>query len=327
MNTPKLLSALGLTLLCWTFTSEILLAQADGVPIEPWQLSPMDPQWLTQAEKLRVEGKLLNDKQIAAALSEPTREKVELVPVRQEKQEPKWVATHARQAVVRVGWYFLCPNCDKWHLNFAGGYAISADGAVATCFHCVEPSSQKLREGYLIAIDAEQNVCPVTAVIAADKEMDAAIIRVEGLKSEPLALNDKTSPGDAAYLLSDPLGISGYFSNGMINRFFWLPGKPAGDPNTLEAARFLRVNVSTDWAPGSSGSPVLDQQGNVIGHVAVIHSLSNNARGPATGQPSNQEGDNPRPRITGRPAPTMIILHDAVAARGIKLLAESADAE
>ena len=303
-----------------------LFAQADGVPIEPWQLSPMDPQWVNQAEKLRTEGKLLNDKQVLAALSEPSNETIQLLEASTVPQDGKWVAQQARKAVVRVGWYFLCPNCDKWHLNFAGGYAITRDGAVATCFHCVEPNKSTLREGYLIAIDAEQNVCPVTAIIRADKEMDTAIIRVENLQSEPLALNDKSSPGDSAYLLSDPLGISGYFSSGMINRFFWLPGKNGLDPQTLSGARSLRVNVSTDWAPGSSGSPVLDQYGNAIGHVAVIHSLSSNNRGPGTGQPSSQEGEPPRTRFP-RMSPTVIILHDAVAARGVKLLAESSAIE
>jgi hypothetical protein len=303
-----------------------LFAQADGVAIEPWQLSPMDPLWVDQAEKLRVEGKLLNDKLVAAALSEPANEKVELLAPRTEPQDPKWVAQHARKAVVRIGWYFLCPNCDKWHLNFAGGYAVNHEGAVATCFHCIEPNSRTMREGYLIAIDSEQNVCPVTAVLRADKAMDAAIVRVEGLKSEPLSLNDQISPGDAAYLLSDPLGISGYFSSGMVNRFFWLPGKNAGDPKSLDGARALRVNVSTDWAPGSSGSPVLDQYGNVIGHVAVIHSLSSNNRGPNPGQSSTQEGEPPRSRTT-RSSPTVIILHDAVPARGVKLLAETSGIE
>lgn len=299
-----------------------LWAQADGVPIEPWQLSPMDPIWVNQAEKLRVEGKLLTDKVVASSLTAPSNDKIELVPVKSERRDPKWVAEHARKAVVRIGWYFLCPNCDKWHLNFAGGYAVSQDGAVATCYHCIEPNTRTMREGYLIAIDSEQNVCPVTAILRADKEMDAAIVRVEGLKSEPLALNDETSPGDSAFLLSDPLGISGYFSSGMINRFFWLPGKNGGDARTLEGSRALRVNVSTDWAPGSSGSPVLDQFGNVIGHVAVIHSLSSANRGPGPGQNTMQEGEPPRSR-TPRTSPTVIILHDAVAARGVKLLAES----
>ena len=296
MNRTLYAFTLIFSVLALGFQAPTLFAQADGVAIEPWQLSPMDPLWVDQAEKLRVEGKLLNDKLVTAALSEPANEKVELLAPRTEPQDPKWVAQHARKAVVRIGWYFLCPNCDKWHLNFAGGYAVNHEGAVATCFHCIEPNSRTMREGYLIAIDSEQNVCPVTAVLRADKAMDAAIVRVEGLKSEPLSLNDQISPGDAAYLLSDPLGISGYFSSGMVNRFFWLPGKNAGDPMSLDGARALRVNVSTDWAPGSSGSPVLDQYGNVIGHVAVIHSLSSNNRGPNPGQSSAQEGEPPRSR-------------------------------
>lgn len=321
---------LSFLLVAWSLTSLFSsrsFAQADGVPIEPWQLSRMDPQWVQQAEQLRVEGKLLNDKQIQAAISDPTPQPIELIKPLQETREPRWVADQARRAVVRIGWYFLCPNCDNWHLNFAGGYAISQDGAVATCFHCIDSKTQQLREGYLIAIDSERNVRPVTAVLAADKEMDAAIVKVEGLSSTPLALNDQNSPGDPAFLLSDPLGISGYFSSGMVNRFFWLPGKPSGDLDSVESVRNLRVNVSTDWAPGSSGAPVLDQFGNAIGHVAVIHSLSNNSKPPSNPaqdgeNEANQRGRQPRPG-----GPTMIILHDAVPARAVRLLAESTKIE
>ena len=34
------------------------------------------------------------------------------------------------------------------------------------------------------------------------------------------------------------------------------------------------MNFSTDWAPGSSGSAVVDQCGNVLGHVSQISGLS-----------------------------------------------------
>ena len=75
-------------------------------------------------------------------------------------------------------------------------------------------------------------------------------------------------PGDAAYCLSDPLGVTGYFSEGMVNRFFRKPDNKGTEDEAL------RLHVSTDWAPGSSGSPVLDQCGNAIGHVSMIAPMS-----------------------------------------------------
>jgi hypothetical protein len=82
------------------------------------------------------------------------------------------------------------------------------------------------------------------------------------------------------FCLSDPLDERGYFSEGIVNRFYWKRA-PKGDLESLDALKNLRVNVSTDWAPGSSGAAVLDQCGNAIGHVSTISPLSEGAHQPA----------------------------------------------
>jgi hypothetical protein len=181
------------------------------------------------------------------------------------------VAERARRGYVRIGWYFLCQRCDEWHLDAAGGYAIAPD-AVVTCHHCVEPQAS-MRQAYLVAIDPEGTVLPVTGVLAKSKTMDAAILRVEGGRFTPLPLNDNVAPGDVAYCFSEPLGQSGYFSVGIVNRFYWRAGR-SGAAGSVDELKSLRLNVSTDWAPGSSGAAVLDECGNVIGHVSTIAPLS-----------------------------------------------------
>ena len=164
-------------------------------------------------------------------------------------------------------------------MNLAGGYVITDDGAAVTCYHCVEPKESSMREGYLIALDADNNVLPVTAILGCDKIMDAAIVRVAGKDLTPLALNDRVAPGDPVYLYSDPMHVAGYFSSGMVNRFFWKIGR-SGDPTTLGGAKRFRLNVSTDWAPGSSGAAILDACGNAVGHVSVISSFQQRSRLP-----------------------------------------------
>ena len=74
--------------------------------------------------------------------------------------------------------------------------------------------------------------------------------------------------GDSVWCLSDPRGERGYFSTGIVNRFV---------ERTVGDARGRRINVSTDWAPGSSGAAILDEAGNVIGHVATIRALFSKA--------------------------------------------------
>jgi hypothetical protein len=199
-----------------------------------------------------------------------------------------------------------------------------------------------MREGYLVALDADNHVLPATGVLARDPIMDVAIVRVAGgEKLCPLALNDHVAPGDPVYLYSDPMHVAGYFSTGMVNRFFWrMPGRH-GDPGTLAGARMYRLHVSTDWAPGSSGAPVLDACGNVVGHVAVISSFQKPSTTSPTPAPraatrpakDDAKGDEqehqPQPIAAPAPAgagPTMMNLHEAVPARAVRLLAETAAA-
>jgi hypothetical protein len=321
-------------------TPPAVRAQATGVPIEPPRQASRDKELIQQAELLRNDGKLLSAKFVADQLKTPQPGPIKLPKARTKTLRGRDVAARARQGAVRVGWFYLCMRCKNWHLDLSDGYAI-ADDAIVTCHHCVEPDSA-MREGYLIAVDPAGTVLPVTAVLAKSKSMDAAILRVSGGRFTPLPLNDEVAPGDAAFCLSDPLGQSGYLSVGIVNRFYWLPSR-SGEPGSLDEMKALRLNVSTDWAPGSSGAAVLDDFGNVIGHVSTIAPLSETAaRAPAL-QPSEEtpktsdekdpenvgeEKKTPAPR---RPGPrgrfngaVLITLHEAVPARSVLALVKSA---
>jgi hypothetical protein len=280
----------------------LTFAQGDGTPIvdqTPEGIKNANAAIIGKIRALIDGKKLLSQDEVKERLLEPQSEAIDLPAVRQAPLSSEEVAEVARAANLRVGYCYLCPNCDDWHINLAGGYAI-APNVVATCDHVID-SSTKMREGYLIAVDQDGNAYPVTSVIARSAAMDAALIRVEGADFKPLALNGAVRQGAAAFCYSSPLGQLGYFSEGIVNRFFW--GRPyrGGDRNSLDVARHLRVNFSTDWAPGSSGSAVLDQAGNVIGHVSQIAGIS--------------RGGNRQPMIT---------LHTGIPAHAVRLLAEAA---
>ena len=211
-----------------------------------------------------------------------------------------WV--RSRAAHVRVGWHYRCKRCDKWHQNLAGGYFINKAGAVATCYHVIDKDKDTYREGYLVAANDKGDLLPVLEVLAADKATDTAIIRVkvEGAEVTPLPLQANTYPGDSAWCYSDPLGRSGYFSKGMINRFYVYKKK--------DQAESSRMEVSTDWAPGSSGAAVLDEFGNAIGHVSEISSAGSHKKKPASRKGS---GTNKVAKVTAHSDNSVIVFHCA----------------
>ncbi|HWX21510.1 MAG TPA: serine protease [Candidatus Binatia bacterium] len=215
------------------------------------------------------------------------------------------ICASARNGHLRVGWAYFCNKCEDWHINLAGGYSLTTNGAVATCYHVVQPVHE-IRDGCLVAADEAGNVFPVKEILAANRYSDACIVQVEGSGFKPLPLNTNAQPGDAVYCYSDPLDHRGYFSDGIVNRFYQFPGRrPFSAPRSAGFAP-MRLNVSTDWAPGSSGSAVLDEYANVIGHVSTIATVS--------------EEEDLDAGVVRFPGPTMIVFHEAVAARDVLLL-------
>jgi Trypsin-like peptidase domain len=212
------------------------------------------------------------------------------------------ICVAARRSHLRIGWSYLCPKCGKWHVNLAGGYWLTADGAAATCFHVVEPALD-LKEGCLVAVDEAGTVRPVAEVLAAKQESDACIVRIAGEGFTSLALNTNVYPGDTVYCYSDPVEHRDYFSAGIVNRFYRPAGSQPPGSRAAAAADTTRINVSTDWAPGSSGSAVLDECGNVIGHVAIISTFTGEA--------------NSKTQPAQAAKPTKIIFHEAVSARDV----------
>lgn len=255
-----------------------LLAQAPGVKIVRDRGDQFDAL-VKQANTLRVAGGLLSIEQVTNQMSRESCE-LKLPKPSGKKLKDRQIWQQCQAAHVRVGWHYLCKKCNNWHQNLAGGYFITSDGAIATCYHVVKPG-QDFRDGYLVAANDEGQLFPVTEVLAASAKTDTAIIRVKAeFPIKPLPLNTNVYPGDSAWCYSDPLGRSSYFSKGMVNRFFMQQRKG------VESAR---LEVSTDWAPGSSGAAVVDECGNAIGHVSEISSAgSGRARG--TNQTASASG-------------------------------------
>jgi hypothetical protein len=212
------------------------------------------------------------------------------------------ICVAARRSHLRIGWSYLCPKCGKWHVNLAGGYWLTADGAAVTCYHVVEPGSD-VKEGGLVALNEAGKVLPVAEVLAANKDSDASIVRIAGAGATPLALNTDVYPGDTVYCYSDPVEHRDYFSAGIVNRFFRPAGTRQSGARGGEAVAATRINVSTDWAPGSSGSAILDECGNAIGHVSTVSAFIEDEKAKTQSAPAAR--------------PTEIIFHEAVSARDV----------
>lgn len=289
--------------------------QAPGTPVYPEGRGARPLAALARSAKaLRESGTLLSMEKVKEQSKRTTCE-LTLPPVSTQKLTSRELWQRARDSHIRVGWLYLCKDCDKWHLNLSGGYAITAD-TVATCAHVTAPL-EDMREGYLVAADEEENLLAISEVLASNRALDAAIVRIKDGHLTPLPLGQDVVPGDTVVCFSDPMGRRGYYSQGMVNRFVKRPFlkkrevEPAESGTTLTSSSGasgkkapapespIWMEVSTDWAPGSSGSAVLDVYGNSVAHVSEIEPILEDA------QPNAK-------RTEARSRGTLMIFHDAI---------------
>lgn len=172
-------------------------------------------------------------------------------------RERDWAEVYerARDSVLVVGQLYKCERCSKWHLACASGAIVSSDGVLLTNYHVVESE----RGEVMGAMRLDGTFFPVVEVLAANKREDVALVRLEGEDFQPLPLLAEKPVGSAVAVLSHPDQSFYTLTAGIISRYCAEPVVPRGK------ARRRNMMITADYAKGSSGAPVLDDCGNVVG--------------------------------------------------------------
>lgn len=97
----------------------------------------------------------------------------------------------------------------------------------------------------------------VEAILALDERLDLALLQAPVEAEGTLTVNSLMAPvvGDPIYAVGSPLGLEGTFSQGIVSGY-----RTVGDVQLIQ--------ITAPISPGSSGGPVLDSSGNLVG-VAV----------------------------------------------------------
>ena len=162
------------------------------------------------------------------------------------------------------------------------GFVVSSDGIIATNFHVIGE-----HRDFSIRFSDGKSFRPVS-ILAIDRDRDLALIKIdaENLPVLKLGDSDRLKPGVAILSLGNPLGYSYSVSRGVVAALRELE---FGDGRPM-------VQVAIPIEPGSSGSPALDLEGQV---VAILSIKSGGAMG--FGVPVNElkklmnENDEPIP--------------------------------
>jgi len=161
-------------------------------------------------------------------------------------QSPREIALQGFKSVVLLA----MNDTSGQPLCIGSGFFIS-EGVVATNAHVIEGAGG----GTAKLVGATQTY-PILGILALDRHADLALVKVS-VAAPALHLSDAPVPvvGDSVYVIGNPLGLEGTFSQGIVSGI-----RTAGTDSLIQ--------MTAPISPGSSGGPVLDGAGDVVG-VAV----------------------------------------------------------
>ena len=175
---------------------------------------------------------------------------------------PSRVYAELSPSVLVVGGIYKCTRCPRWHASIATGFVVSRSGAFVTTCHVVNAKDRHT----LVAMTRDGRVFPVSGVLAASEADDVAILQLDagGEAFEPLALAQSAAVGEAVRVISHPDRRLYALTRGHVSRHA-VRAKGGKRVETLE--------ITADFARGSSGAPVLNAKGAVVGLVRSTHSV------------------------------------------------------
>jgi tetratricopeptide (TPR) repeat protein len=135
---------------------------------------------------------------------------------------------------------------------------------IITCYHVVD----NIHKIDIRNITGQQFT--VDSIIASNKQTDLIKFKVKEKSSTWLKLANKLPEvGQTVYLISNPNGFDFSISNGLISSI-----------RNIDETQVIQTNASA--SPGSSGGPLIDVKGNVLGVISYVKYAGQNLNFAAT---------------------------------------------
>jgi|GEM_PF-997488 len=171
------------------------------------------------------------------------------------------------------------------------GFVVAEDGYIVTNAHVVSENGQAVNTVRVVFKGGESGGRTIAGtVVSADESTDVALIRVDpGQAPElvpiPLGDSSKATVGEVVVAIGNPFGLDSSLSLGVVSATDRDLESPSGAT--------IRGGIQTDAAinPGSSGGPLIDSTGHVIGINEQIDTFSGGNEGIGFAVPINTAAD------------------------------------
>jgi hypothetical protein len=151
-------------------------------------------------------------------------------------------------------------DANQQPLAIGSGFYVSTDGEIATNFHVVKGArSATVRE------HGSGAQIPITAILSIDYDRDLVLLKASK-KTVPVTFgnSDSAEVGDKVVAIGNPQGLAGTVSEGIISGIRNIDND------------FSLIQITAPISPGSSGGPLFDSKGNVIGVTTAYVQESQN---------------------------------------------------
>lgn len=169
-------------------------------------------------------------------------------PAQHAQLSPRQIVDLSSPAIVRI---------EAGENKVGTGFIVNGAGLIATNLHVIEGESK-----IHVKLFKDATEYPVTTIAGVDRGHDLALIWIQPRKQLPvLHLGDSkaVSAGDQVYAIGNPLGVFDYsVTEGLISQVRDL----TPDLTILQ--------ISAAISPGSSGGPLFNQYGEVVGVTTAI---------------------------------------------------------
>jgi tetratricopeptide (TPR) repeat protein len=162
----------------------------------------------------------------------------------------KALAKKARPAVMLL----VVSDATGKEIATGTGFLVSSDGKLITNFHVIEKAASA------VAKAENGGLFPVEGVLASDPKNDLVLLKLKGKELPFLTLgkSENIEVGTRIAVIGSPLGLEGTLSEGIVSAVRELMGD----------LKLLQVTAAI--SPGSSGSPVMNAKGDVIGIASAL---------------------------------------------------------
>ena len=213
----------------------------------------------SQTARLHESGKTTPMADLVSQLSRTTCEVV-LAKPSGKPLAPDDLYERCRKGVLVMGGLYKCDKCSRNHVSPATGFVISESGVAVTNYHVVN----KPKTLALVAMTAAGTVHAVKSVLAASAPNDVAIVQLDASGLVPLALVPRAAIGSDVFVISHPDRRFYTMSKGIVARYGTV---------VRERQKVPMLQITADYAKGSSGGPVLTSAGDVAGMVSSTVSV------------------------------------------------------